>query len=65
MKILAPNWHKAISTWLLVAANVVSGAAAYLPEIQQALPSDWYVWAFRIILVARLIKQSASDAAIS
>ncbi len=54
---MVEKWWKAWSAQLLMLAVVVSELSLYLPEIQQALPADWYQWAFRAILIARIIKQ--------
>jgi hypothetical protein len=61
--LFADRWWQAWSTWLLVLANFLAEAAVYLPEIEQALSADWYRWAFRVILIARIVKQSAKGSA--
>lgn len=51
------QWHKKWSVWLASAGVVLAEAYQYLPEMREALPADWYKYAFAIILVARLWKQ--------
>ncbi len=60
MKVIE-QWYKPISVWLLAAANIIAGAAAYLPEVQQALPADWYRYALMAIFVSRLVKQGSKN----
>ena len=59
---LVKHWYKAWSVWLLAACEVIVQASAFMPDLQQALPADWYVWAFRIILIARIIQQNGKGA---
>lgn len=51
------KWQKTWSVWLTTAAIILSEAYQYLPDIREAIPADWYRYAFLIILVARLCKQ--------
>lgn len=51
------NWRKTWTVWLTTIAIILSEAYQYLPEIREAIPADWYRYAFFIILVARLWKQ--------
>lgn len=51
------NWRKTWTVWLTTIAIILSEAYQYLPEIREAIPADWYRYAFLIILVARLWKQ--------
>lgn len=51
------NWRKTWTVWLTTLAIILSEAYQYLPEIREAIPADWYRYAFFIILVARLWKQ--------
>jgi len=58
MKIVE-KWWRNWSVWLTACALFVAELAVYLPEVQQALPAEWYRAAFVAILVARIIKQQA------
>ena len=51
------NWRKTWTVWLTTIAIILSEAYQYLPEIREAIPADWYRYAFIVILVARLWKQ--------
>lgn len=55
------GWWKRWSVWLLIGFGAIGELAPYIPDIQQALPAYWYQWAFRIILLARIIKQNVPD----
>ena len=58
---LADNIGTAWSVRLLGAAIAVAGLEALLPAMKEALPPHWYAVAFVVILVARVIKQAASE----
>lgn len=58
---IVEKWWKAWSAQLLIAASFVAGLAEFLPEVREALPEDWYRWAFVVILVARIIQQRRPD----
>lgn len=51
------NWRKTWTVWLTTIAIILSESYQYLPEIREAIPADWYRYAFIVILVARLWKQ--------
>ena len=55
-------WHKKWSVWLLAVCVGLSEVAAYLPEVQNYLPSDWYRWAFIIVFIARMVVQNHGTA---
>lgn len=57
---IAENIGKAWSVWLLTAATALAGLEPFVPALKEALPPHWYAIALPIILVARVIKQSAS-----
>lgn len=57
MKLLADNWYKAISTWVLIAANGLATIQLYAPELQELLPADWYRYALIAALIGRMIRQ--------
>lgn len=57
---IAENITKAWSVWLLTAATALAGLEPFVPALKEALPPHWYAIALPIILVARVIKQSAS-----
>lgn len=60
--VMVEGWYKAWSVHLLLLFGFVAELAPYIPDIQQALPAYWYQWAFRIILLARIIKQRLPSA---
>lgn len=57
---IADNIGSAWSVWLLSAATTIAGLEPFVPALKDALPPHWYAIALPIILVARIIKQSAS-----
>lgn len=59
---LIEQWWKPWSVWLLVAANTLVGVSMFLPEIQQAIPENWYKFALVAIFIARVIQQGKKDA---
>jgi len=56
---LADNISKAWSVWLLSAATALAGLEPFVPAIKEALPPNWYAIALPVILIARVIKQTA------
>lgn len=58
MKIVE-NWYKAWSSWLLMLAIAVCETAAYIPEVKEYLPAEWYRWVFIVIMVARVVRQQS------
>jgi predicted phage tail protein len=53
--------EKFYTKWSVQLTSLCLALAAlepFLPELQQALPGDWYRYAFAAILVARVIKQT-------
>lgn len=58
---IVEKWWKTWSAQLLIAASFVAGLAEFLPEVKQALPDEWYRWAFIVILAARIIKQKSVE----
>ena len=51
------QWWKKWSVQLLAACVFIAELAAYLPEVREHLPPDWYRWAFMLVLAARIVKQ--------
>lgn len=60
---LVEQWWKKWSSQILVACIAVAELAAYLPEIREHLPADWYRWAFMLVLAARIVKQRSEPSA--
>jgi hypothetical protein len=56
---LVEKWWKAWSAQLLLACLFLAELAAYLPEVKENLPEEWYRYAFIVILVARVVKQKS------
>ena len=65
MKIkLIENWkqcHKFLTVQLSVLLAIVATAYEYLPMMKDHLPEGWMKYAFLIIIIARIISQSAKD----
>lgn len=62
LPVLVEKWWTAWSAQLLIVCAFLAELAAYLPEVREHLPDEWYRYAFIAILAARIIKQK-SDAA--
>lgn len=52
------EWWKPWSVKLLGLATAISTLQLFMPDLQQALGPDWFRYAFGVILVARIIKQT-------
>ena len=57
---LVERWWAAWSVQILAVCVGIAELAAYLPEVQEHLPQDWYRAAFLIILAARIVKQRSA-----
>lgn len=57
---LVERWWAAWSVQILALCMFLAELAAYLPEVQEHLPADWYRAAFVVILIARIVKQRSA-----
>lgn len=59
---LTEKWWKKWSVHALAVCIVIAEVAAYLPEVREFLPPDWYRLAFIIVLIARVVAQKKAEA---
>lgn len=61
---LIPDWkrkiHKLWTSRLAFAGSVLGIASETLPNLQEYLPPNWYIFLFVGILVARVVSQPAA-----
>lgn len=55
---LVQDWYKKWSVWLTTVAGTVALGEQLLPGLKEVLPGNWYLYAFVVIGVARVLKQS-------
>ena len=55
------GWWKKWSVQLLAACIAIAELAAYLPEVREYLPPDWYRWAFMAVMLARIVSQKKAS----
>lgn len=60
--LLVESWWKKWSVQILAACIAVAELSAYLPEVREYLPPEWYRFAFLLILVARVVSQKRAEA---
>lgn len=62
MKLIDKWWGK-WSVHVLAVCIAIAELAPYLPEVREHLPSDWYRYAFYVVLAARIIRQKSNGTA--